>query len=64
MKKLTERQKQVLLMVGEEATDKVIARALNISERTVEAHLRAVFDRLGARSRAEARRLAEECGEI
>lgn len=62
--KLTQRQKEILALIEEKVTDKMIGRALNISDRTVEAHLRLIFLRLGVASRMEARRAAEECGEL
>jgi DNA-binding NarL/FixJ family response regulator len=43
---LTRREHQVALLVGDGAHNKEIARRLNISERTVKAHLTAIFQKL------------------
>jgi two-component system, NarL family, nitrate/nitrite response regulator NarL len=51
---LTPRELQILLLVGEGHSNKVIARSLGISSHTVKYHLEAVFAKLGARTRAEA----------
>jgi DNA-binding NarL/FixJ family response regulator len=48
---LAPRQLDVLRMLGEGATNKVIADRLNISENTVKSHLRSVFENLGVRTR-------------
>ncbi len=51
---LTDRQLEVLAQLRDGGTNAEIARALDISPRTVEHHLSAIFDRLGVSSRAEA----------
>jgi two-component system, NarL family, nitrate/nitrite response regulator NarL len=51
---LTPRERQILLLVGEGQSNKVIARGLGISGHTVKYHLEAIFAKLGARTRAEA----------
>ncbi len=43
---LTPRERQIALLVGEGACNKEIASQLNISERTVKAHLTAIFQKL------------------
>nr|WP_255466998.1 LuxR C-terminal-related transcriptional regulator [Hyphobacterium sp. CCMP332] len=48
---LSPRQLAVLKMLGEGATNKAIAEALNISENTVKSHLRSIFEGLGVRTR-------------
>jgi len=48
---LAPRQREVLKMLGEGATNKAIAEALNISENTVKSHLRSIFESLGVRTR-------------
>jgi DNA-binding NarL/FixJ family response regulator len=48
---LAPRQLAVLKMLGEGATNKAIAEALNISENTVKSHLRSIFEGLGVRTR-------------
>lgn len=52
--KLSERELQVLDLVAQGAANKVIAKQLSLSTRTVEAHLRNIFDKLGVTSRTEA----------
>lgn len=51
---LTDRERQVLELVASGAANKVIAKELALSPRTVEAHLRSIFDKLGVASRTEA----------
>lgn len=50
---LTPRQQQVAMTVAQGMNNKSIARYLNISERTVKAHLSAIFERTGSQSRTE-----------
>ncbi|HZO63546.1 MAG: response regulator [Kribbellaceae bacterium] len=52
--KLTDREREVLLMVRDGLPNKSIARRLGISERTVKAHLTNVFQRLGVTDRTQA----------
>jgi len=51
---LTEREQQVLRLVGHGMANKQIARALGIREGTVKAHLTSVFQRIGVRDRTSA----------
>ncbi len=51
---LTDREKQVLALLVRGAQNKEIAASLQISERTVKAHLAGIFNRLGVTSRTEA----------
>lgn len=51
---LSEREIQVLHMVAKGLSNKLIARELFISVRTVEAHLHNIFEELGVSSRTEA----------
>lgn len=51
---LSEREQEVLRLLARGATNKDIAQALFLSVRTIEAHMRSIFDKLGARSRTEA----------
>jgi two-component system response regulator DesR len=59
---LTEREREVLIASTEEATVADIARRLFLSEGTIRNHLSAAIQKLGARNRAEAVRLAQEKG--
>jgi DNA-binding NarL/FixJ family response regulator len=52
--RLTDREQQVLDMVGAGLPNKTIARRLGISERTVKAHLTNVYQRLGVTDRTQA----------
>ena len=51
---LTPREREVLSMLAEGLPNKLIAARLGISEHTVKTHLEAIFEKLGASTRAEA----------
>jgi len=51
---LTGQQFRVLGLVAEGRLNKQIADSLNIQERTVKAHVSAIFDKLGVRNRTQA----------
>jgi len=51
---LSRRERQVMALMIEGAPNKVIARALAISERTAKFHVAAVLGKLHAHNRAEA----------
>ncbi len=51
---LTRREFEILVLVGDGQSNKVVARSLGISAHTVKYHLEAVFLKLGVRTRAEA----------
>ena len=57
---LTDREREVLLLVRGGLANKQIARKLGISERTVKAHLTNVFQRLGVTDRTQAALWASE----
>jgi two-component system, NarL family, nitrate/nitrite response regulator NarL len=50
---LTARERQVALAVAEGASNKEIARRLNITERTIKAHTSAIFGKLNVRDRLQ-----------
>lgn len=52
--RLTDREWEVLRMVGEGLPNKAIARRLGITERTVKAHLTSVYHQLGVTDRTQA----------
>ena len=51
---LTAREREVLALVAEGLANKQIARQLNISEKTVKAHLTSIFNTLGVTDRTQA----------
>ena len=57
---LTTRQADVLSMIGAEFANKEIAYQLGISEKTVKAHVTAIFRALGVSNRAQAARIARD----
>jgi DNA-binding CsgD family transcriptional regulator len=59
---LTERELKTLQLASEGLTDPEIAESLVISKRTVSAHLRSVYRKLGVSTRTAAARLAIERG--
>jgi len=59
---LTERQLQVLRLIAEGRTNKLICRELNIEEGTVKAHIATLFRVLDVSNRTEAAMVASEKG--
>ena len=59
---LTEREREVLSLVGAGLQNKEIARRLGISEKTVKAHLTSVFRQLGVFDRTQAALWAQRHG--
>ena len=51
---LTDREREVLTLVGEGLANKLIARRLEISEKTVKAHLTRVYAEIGVTDRTQA----------
>lgn len=62
--RLTPRQADVLELLGQGLSNKVIARRLDLSENTVRWHVQAILEILQASSRAEAAYLARTMGLI
>jgi DNA-binding NarL/FixJ family response regulator len=60
--RLSAREREVLRLVGAGRSNKEIAAALAIAERTVKFHVTAIFNKLGAENRAQAVALAIERG--
>jgi DNA-binding CsgD family transcriptional regulator len=59
---LSAREAEVLRLVAEGLPDATVAARLNVSPRTVHAHLRAIYGKLGIASRSAATRWAVEHG--
>jgi DNA-binding NarL/FixJ family response regulator len=59
---LTLRQLEALRLLGEGYTNKEIARALDITERTAKAHVAAIFETLGTDNRTQAVIAAQRLG--
>jgi NarL family two-component system response regulator YdfI len=59
---LTDRELEVLAAVAEGSRSKEIAQQLGITERTVKAHLEAIYNKLGVDSRAAAIAIAAQNG--
>jgi DNA-binding NarL/FixJ family response regulator len=61
---LTAREREVLGLLGQGLSNKMIARDLHISEHTVKFHVSSIYTKLGASSRAEAVSLGARQGLI
>jgi two-component system nitrate/nitrite response regulator NarL len=59
---LTPREMEILSHVAEGQSNKMIARALNITDGTVKLHVKAILRKLGVHSRVEAAVIAVEQG--
>jgi DNA-binding NarL/FixJ family response regulator len=59
---LSKREREVLSLVAEGLPNKLIARRLEISEKTVKAHLTSVFQRIGVTDRTQAALWAQRHG--
>jgi two-component system, NarL family, sensor kinase len=59
---LSDREREVLVLVADGMANKQIARRLGISERTVKAHLTSIFQRIGVTDRTQAALWAERNG--
>jgi DNA-binding NarL/FixJ family response regulator len=59
---LTDREREVLVLLASGMANKQIARRLGISEKTVKSHLTNVFQRIGVRDRTQAALWAERHG--
>ena len=60
--RLTTREREVLSLVAEGLPNKLIARRLEISEKTVKAHLTRVFQQIGVTDRTQAALWAQRNG--
>ena len=59
---LSEREREVLSLIGNGATNREIAERLIISENTVKSHLRSILNKLNIRNRQQAAVYAEREG--
>ena len=53
LKRLTDREKEVLLLVGTGVGNRELARELGIAERTVKAHIARIVEKLGQQTRLQ-----------
>ena len=60
--RLTDREREVLALVVDGLPNKLVARRLGISERTVKAHLTRIFEQLGVTDRTQAALWGERHG--
>ncbi|WP_423129782.1 AAA family ATPase [Gaoshiqia sp. Z1-71] len=61
---LTDRQHEILELLTNGFSNKEIASKMNLSTRTIDMHLRNIYDRLNCRSRTEATKIAFDFGLI
>lgn len=59
---LSRRERDVLKLVADGRSNKQIARAMKITERTVKFHITSILNKLGAENRAQAVALAAQQG--
>jgi two-component system response regulator DesR len=59
---LTDRERDVLRAASDGCTVADVAKVLHLSEGTVRNHLSSAIGKTGTRTRAEAAKLAEDCG--
>jgi DNA-binding NarL/FixJ family response regulator len=64
LEELTEREVEVLILLGQGLANKQIASELEISEHTIKFHVSSIYGKLGANNRAEAVRLGARSGLI
>jgi DNA-binding NarL/FixJ family response regulator len=57
---LSDREREVLVLLGRGQSNKAIARTLDIAEKTVKAHLTSAFRRIGVTNRVEAALWAQQ----
>lgn len=62
LSQLTSREREVLTLLGRGASNKDVARALDVAEGTVKNHLSSIFGKLGVNDRLGAALLARELG--
>lgn len=63
-RRLTDRQREVLVLLADGLTEPVIARRLGVSRSTVSKHVEQLCGRLGARGRLHAVAIAFRTGEL
>jgi DNA-binding NarL/FixJ family response regulator len=62
LKILTERERQVLLLIARGLSNQELAEQLFIADNTVKTHVKRIFTKIGARDRAQAIVIAYESG--
>ncbi len=60
--KLTRRERDILALLSEGRTNRSIAQHLHLSDKTVKAHLAAIFRKLGVTNRTQAAMMARQLG--
>jgi DNA-binding NarL/FixJ family response regulator len=61
---LTPRQLEVLAMIGQGLSNKLIAARLEIAESTIKMHITAIFKALGVSNRTQAAIIAKQTGAL
>ena len=62
LKKLTRREREVIVMLGHGASNKDIAQSLDLVEATVKIHVQGILRKLNLSNRVQAGLLAVRCG--
>jgi DNA-binding NarL/FixJ family response regulator len=62
LERLTERERDVLLLVAEGKSNKEVGRKLNLTEGTVKGYVSAIFEKLGVNDRTQAALIAHRAG--
>ena len=60
--KLTRRERDILVLLSEGRSNRSIAQHLYLSEKTVKAHLAAIYRKLGVTNRTQAAMMARKLG--
>jgi DNA-binding NarL/FixJ family response regulator len=62
LERLTDRERDVLLLVAEGKSNKEVGRKLNLTEGTVKGYVSAIFEKLGVNDRTQAALIAHRAG--
>ncbi len=61
---LTQRERQILQLLAQGLSNKAIATALCLSEKTIGTHMKSIFEKMGVHNRVAAVRAGERLGLI